>query len=159
MGSPRPRPASLRLLTGRGPGRDSGGRVVQPGPAFKRFAPVKPAYLSPVASLHWDEVVPELVRLDLVTPSSIGGLVALCEAWARFIAAHQLLAEDGVLTQGTRGIMRHPATAIANEASREYRNWADEFGLTPSSEGKVTAKDAKQKDDGNPFAPRPASLG
>ncbi|WP_378735501.1 hypothetical protein [Nocardia brasiliensis] len=38
MSAPTPRPAALRLLTGRAEGRDSGVRVVTPPPAFRRIA-------------------------------------------------------------------------------------------------------------------------
>ncbi|PZR71725.1 MAG: phage terminase small subunit P27 family [Candidatus Dormiibacter spiritus] len=136
MPSPKAQPAKLRLLNGRREGQDSGGRKVPDPPAFVRYAPAKPIELSQEASDHWDQVVPELARLDLLTPGHLGGLVSLCECWAQFLAAR----DEGNL----RDLI---------VASREYRAWAGEFGLTPSSETRLGVKEPKG-DGANPFAPR-----
>lgn len=149
-------PANIKLLNGRGPGRDSGGRVVTPTPAFARYAPEKPDTLSPAASKHWDEILPELERLDLVNPTNIGGLVIMCEAWARHVQALQILAEQGLMIVNSQGQVRHPAVQIAEKASSEYRQWAGQFGITPSSETRLGVKD-KPAPGANPFAPKDAS--
>ena len=59
-------PAALKLIGGRGNGRDSGGRVVNPGPAFRRLPPKPPTWLSREAAAEWKRVVPGLQRLDLL---------------------------------------------------------------------------------------------
>lgn len=148
-----PRPATLKLLEGRAPGRDSGGRKVEPTPAFVRYAPEKPDTLSVEAARHWDEIMPELERLELVNPTNIGGLVMMCETWSRHVEALRILGEEGILIDGPQGHVRHPAVQIAEKSSSEYRQWASQFGITPSSETRLGVKD-KPQPGANPFAPK-----
>lgn len=155
MPSPKPMPAKLRLIGGRGPGRDSGGRKVEAPPAFTRYAPERPDDLSAEAAKHWDEIVPELARLELLTPSHAGGLEIMCETWSRWREAQELVREEGVLGENSQGRVRHPAVAVVEAASREYRAWAGEFGLTLATEGRLNLKEA-QRGDENPFAQRSA---
>ncbi|MFY3807708.1 hypothetical protein ACOS9C_25865, partial [Escherichia coli] len=56
-------PAQLKLINGRSDGRDSGGRAVNPGPAFRRIAPKPPTWLSTEAKAEWRRIVPGLQRL------------------------------------------------------------------------------------------------
>ncbi|MEU1159001.1 phage terminase small subunit P27 family, partial [Streptomyces sp. NPDC005918] len=59
-------PAALKLISGRGNGTDSGGRKVNPGPAFRRIAPNPPSWMSPEAKAEWRRVTPGLQRLDIL---------------------------------------------------------------------------------------------
>lgn len=154
MASPKPRPARLKLIEGRGNGRDSGGRPVKLPPAFTRLPPDPPEWLSDDARAEWDRVVPELQRLEVLKPVDRAALAAYCEAWARFRAATEIVKREGMVLHDDRQgrAQRHPALLTAEAASKELRAWAAEFGLTPSSESRLAlAKDAGT-DDGNPFA-------
>lgn len=151
MVAPTPKPAALKLLTGRTEGQDSGGRPVNVGPAFRRLSPTKPADLSPVAAEHWDEIVPELTRLDLLSPVHVGPLVMLCESFARWHAAREIRAAEGVLGENSQGRVRHPAAAEESSALKDYHRLALEFGLTPSAEQRIGTDGGGGGDD-NPFA-------
>lgn len=159
MPSPKPRPASLRLLNGRHAGVDSGGRKVEPGPEFRRLLPLKPMELSPLAAEHWDLIVEELARLELTKPIDAGALSVTCETWARFAAAQAAINRDGIIVEVemSRGDVTwtehrpHPALRIVEAASREYRAWCSEFGLTPSAESRVISRGVKSEGE-NPFA-------
>jgi P27 family predicted phage terminase small subunit len=149
---PAPKPAALKLVTGRGNGKDSGGRPVKTPPAFRRVAPEPPEWLSPTARAEWDRVVVELQRLDLLKETDGPSLAAYCETWAEFHAATIELQAHGRLTIDARqGEIPHPAVAIRRNAGRELRAWAGQFGLTPSAE-QVLGKDAGDADADNPFA-------
>jgi P27 family predicted phage terminase small subunit len=150
MPSPKPRPPKLRLLNGRHAGVDSGGRKVADGPAFRRIAPEKPRDLTPDASAHWDLIVDELLRLDLTKPLDAGSLALACETFSRWKQAQRIvnaLSEAELYVDGRR----HSAFVTIETASREYRAWAAEFGLTPSAEGRLGTKEAKGA-SANPFA-------
>ncbi|MFV8127531.1 phage terminase small subunit P27 family [Streptomyces syringium] len=147
-----PAPASLKLITGRSPGRDSGGRKVNPGPAFKRVPPSAPEWLSPEAAAEWDRVLPELSRLDLIKEADRAGLAAYCEAWATFVAATEAVQREGLTIEARQGTLAHPAVAIARNAGREMRSWAAHFGLTPSTEQALARGGGGDGDEANPFA-------
>jgi P27 family predicted phage terminase small subunit len=146
-------PAPLKLVNGRGPGRDSGGRKVPETPAFKRLPPAAPEWLPDEARSEWDRVVPELSRLDLVKPIDRASLTAYCLTWARLVQAQKEIADDGgsVLGRNSQGRVRHPAVAVVEAASKELRAWAQEFGLTPSAEQRVGAKGGGDGPEDDPF--------
>lgn len=147
MASPKPRPVALKLIEGRGNGRDSGGRVVGNTPNFKRATPKAPEWLPEEARAEWDRVAPELSRLDLLKEGDRAALTAYCLAWDRLVQAQQEIAADGVLSTNSQGRVRHPAVAVLEAASKELRSWAGEFGLTPSAENKMKTHEASSGED------------
>lgn len=175
MAAPKPRPATLKLIEGRGHGRDSGGRKVTPPPAFKRLPPEAPEWLPAEAAAEWERVVPELARLELAKPVDRASLTAYCLTWQRLVDAQRLVAENrivqveairntdgdvvdavtldgyGLLGKNSQGITRAPWVAIVEAASKELRAWAAEFGFTPSAEGKLGPREASD-DEEDPFA-------
>lgn len=150
-----PAPPKLKLIEGRGNGRDSGGRVVPEPPAFKRLPPEPPEWLPDEAAAEWRRVVPELSRLDLVKPVDRASLTAYCLTWDRLVRAQKEMDDDGgsVLGTNSQGRVRHPAVAVIEAASKELRAWCAEFGLTPAAEGKVGRRPTDgEGDDSNPYS-------
>ena len=141
----KPAPAALKLLKGRSEGRDSGGRKVKDPPKFVRTAPIPPTWLSREAKAEWRRVVPELERLRLLKGPSRSSLAAYCETWATFVEATRTVHREGLTIEAKQGVLAHPAVGIARTAGRELRALASEFGLTPSSEGRLSVPEA---DDG-----------
>lgn len=150
---PAPKPAHLRLIEGRSPGRDSGGREVPEGPKFKRGAPERPEWLTPLAADEWDAVVPGLTGLDLLKPEDAAVLAVFCESVAEFRLATQELEDNGsIFYEAKQGLIPHPAVAVRRNAGARVQALAKEFGLTPSSEQNLARDDGGLGDDGgNPF--------
>ncbi|MGW4300416.1 phage terminase small subunit P27 family [Streptomyces sp. NPDC004646] len=153
-------PAALKLIGGRGNGRDSGGRVVNPGPSFRRVPPRPPSWLSREAAAEWRRVTPDLQRLDVLKEGDRATLAAYCETWASFVEATRTVHREGMTTvvrtvrkdgSESERVVPHPAVAIARAAGRELRAFAAQFGLTPSSE-QALARGADDGEDDNPFA-------
>ena len=143
-------PANLKLLHGRSPGKDTAGRPVKPTPKFKRVAPNPPSWLSAEAKAEWKRVLPELMRLDLVKAEDRAALAAYCETWATYVDAIRTQHAEGLTIDAKQGTLAHPAVAIARNAGKELRTWANQFGLTPVAESAL----AVEVDDGgtdNPF--------
>lgn len=139
-------PTPLKVLSGRSPGRDSGGRKIAKPPSFVRVAPSAPGWLDREAKAEWRRIVPELERLELVKAPSRSSLAAMCVAWSQFVTATRILDAEGLIVEGLHGSRAHPALAIQQSASSALRQWAAEFGLTAASETKVRSK-APAKDD------------
>lgn len=155
MPGPAPRPAGLKLVEGRGRGKDSGGRPVKEVPEFARAAPEAPSWLPDEARAEWNRVVPEMDRLGLLKGIDRAALTAYCMTWARLVEASGIVAIEGmVLHDDKQGkAQRHPALLTAEAASKELRAWAGEFGLTPSSEQRLgSTKGGDDGAQGNPFA-------
>lgn len=152
MASPKPLPSHLKLINGRGNGRDSGGRPVKPELGWKRLPPTAPAWLEGEARRMWDDVVAELSRLGLLKPIDEGALAAYCVTWQRFVDASEIVARTGLVLDTEKGPVKNPAVLIVESASKELRAWSAEFGLTPSSESRLGKTEAPDGDDDNPFA-------
>jgi P27 family predicted phage terminase small subunit len=140
-------PAALKLLNGRGPGKDSAGRPVNEGPKFVRQAPEPPSWLAREAKAEWRRVVPELERLRLLSRVTRASLTAYCETWEVFVAATRLVHEQGLTIEAKQGRLANPAVGIARSAGAELRRWAIEYGLTPASEQKVKPAEVEDGDD------------
>lgn len=145
-------PAALKLLKGRAPGKDTAGRPVNVGPAFRRIAPEPPAWLSTEAAAEWRRVVPGLTRLDILKEEDRAVLAAYCETWATFVDAIQTQHREGLTIEARQGTLAHPAVGIARSAGRELRSFAAHFGLTPSSEQALARGADDGNEDDNPFA-------
>lgn len=175
MASPKPKPAHLKLIEGRGNGRDSGGRKVADAPKFRRLPPEAPDWLPDEARAEWERVVPELSRIELLKPIDRAALTAYCLTWQRLVDAQKLITENqiveveaikndagevvdvvtlnghGLLGKNSQGITRAPWIAIIEAASKDLRAWAAEFGLTPSAENKLSVQEAGDGEE-DPFA-------
>jgi P27 family predicted phage terminase small subunit len=145
-------PAALKLIKGRAPGKDSAGRTVNSGPAFRRIAPEPPEWLSEEAAAEWRRVVPGLTRLDILKEEDRAVLVAYCETWSTYVEAIRQQHSEGLTIEARQGTLAHPAVGIARNAGRELRSFAAHFGLTPSSEQALARGADDGNEDDNPFA-------
>ena len=141
---PRKQPPALRALRGRGHNRDSGGRLIEPPPPFKRTAPEPPEWLDEEARAEWDRVVPDLDHLALLKASTRASLAAYCSTWALYRQAIETVQREGLVSDHKNGVRAHPALRIATAAARDLRAWCGEFGLTPCAEGRI---DLPPRDD------------
>ena len=147
------KPAALKLVEGRGNGRDSGGRVIKDAPAFRRLPPTKPHDLSPDAAELWDELIGELSRLELVREIDGAALRACCESFARYRTAVRMRQQQGILAMTSQGQGVAPWVRVEESAGKEFRAWAAEFGLTPAAEAKLATTGAGDaEEDNDPFA-------
>lgn len=151
-------PPGLRIVGGQGirkDGRptDSGGRPIDPGPAFVRAAPEKPVELSPDADWLWDRVVDQMMTVGLLKPIDAAALEALCETFARWREAVRFRRERALLGKNSQGVVAAPWIGIEERASKEFRAWCAEFGITPAAERNLTAstEGGANDDQGNPF--------
>lgn len=155
-----PRPAPLKLLNGRGRGRDSGGRIVEDSPNFPRLPPEPPDGLGEYAAAEWRRVVPELARLKLLKPIDRAGLTCYCELWETFVEATKDVHSRGIVVENTSvkhdGTQKtwytaNPAVQVQKAAQAAIRAWCSEFGLTPAAENKVAGAAKQDADEDDPF--------
>lgn len=103
---PAPQPPAVRLVEGRSPGRDSGGRrVALPGKGFIHAAPEKPEDLSPRASEIWDVAVADLEHIGSVKLSDGPGLEMLREAGAAWYGCRERVRKTGRYVKRPSGVI------------------------------------------------------
>jgi P27 family predicted phage terminase small subunit len=144
----------LKILKGRGNGKDVAGRPIPTPPAFERGIPDCPAWLSPGAKEVWETYAPMLD--DVAAIKVADGLVfaALCETAASYSVAVQGVWQQGeVLFNPKTGCAhKNPLVGVAEAARRDLLRLAAQFGLTPVSEVSLATPAAPEPDDDDPFA-------
>jgi P27 family predicted phage terminase small subunit len=93
--------------------------------------------LDQYAKSEWRRIAPALAGLGLATAIDRAALAAYCMAWSRVRHAEEMLAKEGHLLVTEHTTKAHPAIAIQMAAIREMRQICGEFGLTPSSRGRL----------------------
>lgn len=157
MAAPTPQPRGLKIVKGRGEGkdgkqRDQGGRVIPDTPNFRREAPNKPIDLEGYASFAWDLIVAELGRLDILKQVDALALEIACETYAMWKDAVDNRHRLKSLSKTSQGVGVAPWVKIELEAARAFRGWCNEFGITPSAEMKLGGQGANEGEAGaNPF--------
>lgn len=157
---PAPDPVGLKIIKGRGEGKDSAGRTIPEVPKFNRGAPEPPAWLDDVALEVWERVAPSLDRLDLLKPEDREVFAAYCESWSRFSDAVATYHAEGLTTTNPQSgrVAVHPAVAVAERASAQLHRFAQDFGLTPSAELNLGKKPVSDGDaEADPYGDQSAA--
>jgi P27 family predicted phage terminase small subunit len=87
----------------------------------------------------WDKIVADSVALRSMKALDAYALEALCESYSRYHQARIMRAQDSLLAVTSQGLGVSPLVRIEAEASREFRSWCSEFGLTPAAEVKIAS--------------------
>jgi len=118
-----------------------------------------PAHLSDVAADLWRDLMAEMGPLGCLVTTDLHALSQLCEAYADWIEAKDILDEIG--NGGyyeVKGVWRvHPAFYAASDADRRLRGWLSEFSLSPTARLRWDAKTRPTVTDAEP-EPEPIDL-
>jgi P27 family predicted phage terminase small subunit len=131
----KPKPTSLKLITGN-PGHRPLNRN-EPNP--KRVIPPCPDFLQDEARATWHKVSKKLFKIGLLTEIDDMALALLCQSWTEYLEASAKLRETGLLVKSPNGqLMLNPYLVIANQAIKKVRAMLVEFGMSPSSRGRIS---------------------
>lgn len=147
------KPPALKLLNGRGNGKDSAGRTVPIVPKFEREAPEAPAWLAGEALAEWQRIVPQLEQLDLLKAADRACLATYCETWSRWVDAVAEYKANGLtlINPDSGRIGKNPAVAIAEAAATQLRAFANDFGLSPAGERNLASTPTVDDNTDDPF--------
>lgn len=147
-----PRPAQLKAVNGRRPGKDSGGRDIN-DPGFTPVADMMdpPEDLSEDACGLWNKIVPEFARLGLLRELDADALRSCCESYGKWREAVRMRHAYGLVSETAQGYGVAPWVKVEESSSREFRQWCDHFGLTPAAATKLPTGN-KHTSGGEPFS-------
>lgn len=103
-----------------------------------------PDFLTGRALQVWDETAEVLENAGILSCVESHVLAQYCVAVAECESATKILERDGLISQGEKGLVKHPAIVIRNNAAMRMLKFASEFGLTPASRGRVKGKRASK---------------
>ncbi|KKL54928.1 hypothetical protein LCGC14_2260500, partial [marine sediment metagenome] len=128
-----PKPSHLTLIEGN-PGKRA---INRNEPKPQPIAPPCPAWLDYEAKAEWKRVAPELERLGLLTIVDRAALAAYCIAWSHLRKAQEKLQKGDIIS---------PYFTVVQRAQEKVRQFCAEFGLTPSSRGRMSVPEGGEKD-------------
>ena len=135
MAGRRPKPTAIHVLNG----NPSKKKLSKTEPSPTVGAPACPDWLDARAKSAWAYIVPELMAVGVLTVADGLALQQLCEAYADWKSACEIVAAEGILSSDSDGnIRKHPAVQIKSDADKRVRAWLGEFGLTPAARAKLS---------------------
>lgn len=106
--------------------------------------PDPPDFLSEAALKEWIRITPELLALGLLTKIDRAALAFYCQLWGRVVEY------EGKIEIEPDQDTIFKLIRVADRAYDQARKFLTEFGLSPASRSKVSAKKSEKKT--NPFA-------
>lgn len=144
MPGPPPKPVALKLAAG-----NPGKRKINNFPKFSSSSgvPRPPKWLDPTARDHWKKYAPHLHSRGLLADAYLAAFEMMCDSYSEYRAATLELQElakaackkdAGSYTTKGGSVVSRPELIRKNKASKEYRAWCAEFGMTPSAAGTIS---------------------
>ncbi|UVM48352.1 phage terminase small subunit P27 family [Pseudomonas sp. B21-015] len=150
-------PAALKLLQGNR-GRENRDDLLAEiaKPAVPVGAPPRPDVLSAEAVTEWDELVPALISLGIVSQLDSMALATYCQAvadWRRYqrlITKRNAASDDelggDIQTFKTGAQQMHVLRQLANDAEKRANAAGAQFGMSPMSRRNLKTAPASQGD-------------
>ena len=145
MSKPGPRPLPNSVKAARGTLRKH--RMTPGSPVPKPGTPSAPDFLTADARREWKRLVPLLRARGLLELVDRAALACYCSAWGDIVDASRVIAEQGSTCSSPRGqLVSHPDLRRLEKARQTLRQFASEFGLSPSARTRVQATITREYD-------------
>jgi P27 family predicted phage terminase small subunit len=105
--------------------------------------PEQPDWLDDVAKAAWDQLVPLLETMGVLTRIDGNALTRYCRMWSRWCQAEKFIQEKGEMYPlrdekgGVKYFQQWPQVSIANKLAQQLTKLEAEFGMTPSSRARL----------------------
>lgn len=134
----KPKATTAKILAG-----ERSDRVNRSEPRLTRSVPVRPDHLDAFGEEAWDDIVPKLAELGVLTELDGHALALYCSTYSRWRTACEEIRVGGVTSFTDQGSLKsNPAVSVASQCERFMTAILLEFGLTPSSRSRVKTEAA-----------------
>jgi len=108
-----------------------------------------PDWLPKYAKYFWNEYlakVEEIVQLEGVDQAAFENLALL---YSMIREAQEILNKTSLMVKGARGVekVKNPILSVLSQARKDFRLYAQEFGLTPASRGRMDISEFEVDDE------------
>jgi len=102
-----------------------------------------------IAKAEWERVAPLLARTKVLTKSDLVALEAYCKCWSRYREAEEQMDRINTTFFKTPSgyVQQLPQVSIAQKYLKLCKEFMCEFGLTPSSRGRMLLYGEKDDED------------
>ena len=105
--------------------------------------PLCPHWLDADAKAKWNELVPKLEQMGVLTLIDQDAVARYCHLWVRWRAAEDFIKKHGEMyplkdDKGrTKCVQAWPQVATANKLAQQLTRLEQEFGLTPAARTRI----------------------
>lgn len=154
---PRPQPTELKVVRG-----NPGCRALNTAePKPPADGVLMPSHLGEVAAGKWDELLPLLQAVRVMTRADIEALARYCDTYEWWLATRAKLKKEGdtypILNDKgeIKYIAQRPEVSIANKLAMQLRQLESDFGLSPAARTSLKVEpDAKEENTLSKFLAR-----
>lgn len=145
---PRPEPTIIKMAKGN-PGKRPLNKS-EPRPPSDDITP--PDWVTGVARSKWDEVVPKLIGMGVMTNADIDTIARYCTMHEQYVKYLEQVRRglDVLVIRDDKGKVKYmqstPAATMMNKLAASMLRIEQEFGLTPSSRTGIVAKETQATD-------------
>lgn len=146
---PRPEPTIIKMAKGN-PGKRPLNKS-EPKPPSDDITP--PDWVTGVARSKWDEVVPKLIGMGVMTNADIDTIARYCTMHEQFVKYLEQVRRglDVLVIRDDKGKVKYmqstPAATMMTKLAASMLRIEQEFGLTPSARSSIATTQNKQQDD------------
>lgn len=106
-------------------------------PAPEPGRPRRPPGLDPAARRKWDELVPRLEKLGVLTAEDGEALALFCVSWSQYWVLRRFIAKHGHTYELNGRRWGYPEVQMAAQLAMYLLRLEQEFGLTPSARTRI----------------------
>lgn len=140
----RPAPTALKVVRG---DRSSRINAKEPPAPIPGECPKAPEHLTEGAAAVWDQYAPGLHAQSVLTEWDLAALEVFAVNMDMHRVASAQVAEDGIVLHVEGKPIKNPAATVQAAASSAIRQFAQEFGMTPSARSRITVDPPKEEAD------------
>lgn len=138
------KPTALKILQGTA----RADRINADEPTPDVDIPKMPTHLSKEAGAEWRRITPLLKEHGLISKMDMACLAMYCTFWGDHVKAENMLRKSELVIKTPNGSQQiSPWVSISKHAMLAAHKMLTEFGLTPASRTKVSAKTPEKKKD------------
>jgi P27 family predicted phage terminase small subunit len=127
------------------------GKREETEPTAPSAAPVRPEWLDDVATQCWDQLLPQLDELGVLSSTDGNAIARYCQAWSDWRKCCDFIAKRGMVytLKGDDGkakcLQQFPHVSIRNKLQLELTRLEQEFGLTPSARSRIQVSPSSRR--------------
>ena len=138
----KPKPIQLRIIEG-----NRGHRPIKKTLKTAPLMPPCPVWLNKIAKTEWKRITPLLFKLGVLTREDMAALASYCENYAILVQCGNYINRRGGYAKYLCGknSQTAPHLTAMNKAWQNIKAFCAEFGMTPSSRGRINIPEATEE--------------
>ena len=152
----KPKPLALHIINGNPSNLDIK-KKIEETPKFESLTPKCPERLNNAAKEEWNRIAPQLEKQGILTIADKATFELYCQIYGECVELEEFIKEKGMTYIHTKKnkygqiiseyVTQYPQVSQLDRKRNLLIKICAEFGLTPSSRGRMSLPGSKEEDD------------